>query len=69
MKKTDVFCQFITFLDETTLRKWDPWQQRKVYTQKFEFEMLSINIGEKSQSFKQISFMGLELLRKKFGGG
>ena len=35
------------FFSETTLRKWVSWQQRKVYTQNFEFEMFSVNIGEK----------------------
>ena len=53
--KTDVFCQFMLFLTETTLRKWFPWQQGKVYSQNFDFEMLSINIGEKSESLKKIS--------------
>ena len=51
------------FLTETFLIKWFAWQQGKVYPQSFESEVLLINIGEKSQSFKKISFVVVGLLR------
>ena len=53
---------------KTTLEKWFPWQQVKVYPKNFNFEMISIKIGKKSQSFNKITFVAPELLRKNIGG-
>ena len=56
------------FFTELALRKWFPWQQGKVYfhgnKESFDSDMLPNNIGKNSRSFKKISFVVLELLRK-----
>ena len=66
--KNDVFRQYMPFLTETALRKWFSLQKEKLYPQNFYFETFSINIGEKSQSFKKISFVFPELLGDNLGG-
>ena len=53
------------FLTETALRKWFSWKQGKVYPHNFYFEILAVDTGEKSQSFREISFVVLELTEEK----
>ena len=59
---------YTIFVAEITLETWFPWQQVKVYPQTFDFETLSVNIGEKSQIFEKMTFVAPKLLRKNMGG-
>ena len=61
-------CQFMLFPIKTALRKRFPWQQGKVYSQSFDSAMLPVNTEVTSLSFKKISFVVLELLRKTLEG-
>ena len=52
------------FVTEITLETGFPWQQVNVYPQTFDFATFSVNIGEKSQIFKKITFVAPKVLRK-----
>ena len=44
------------------MKKWLVWQQEKVHSQNFDFEMMSINIGEK---FRENIFSGSRVTEEK----